>query len=399
MKQTVRLGRVRGIPVGMHWSVLVVIALVAEILGAGVLPSLIPHRSAGAYWLMAIAAALLFAASLLAHELAHALVARHEAVEVRSITLWLLGGFTELGGEPATPAAELRIALAGPGTSLAAAVGFGAATLGASAASGMEVVTAALSWLAITNTLLAVFNMLPGAPLDGGRVLKALLWRHYGDRLRADRAAARAGRYLGIVVVAAGLAETVGWRNFSGLWLILIGWFLAGAAGAEERTARIKDVLAGVLVSDIMTPDPDIAPAWSTAADFIERVAGQSRQNVFPVVGFDGDLVGAVSLDDLGRLPPAARADVRVDRVATAVPPAYRAAPDDPAAALFTRPPLLGELAAVVLAGGRVIGTVTADDLRRALRLAPLRSPRANHGATAAGKGLAIQAGGGNGDE
>jgi Zn-dependent protease/CBS domain-containing protein len=375
MKQTVRFGRVRGIPVGMHWSVVVIVALIAQILGASVLPGVIPHRSAGAYWLMAVTGALLFVASLLAHELAHALVARRKGVEVRSITLWLLGGFTELGSEPATPGAELQIALAGPGTSLAAAVAFGAAAAGASAVAGMEVITAALSWLAMMNALLAVFNLLPGAPLDGGRVLTALIWRHYGDRRRAGRAGARAGRYLGVAVAAGGVAEFIGWRNFDGLWLILIGWFLVSAAGAEERAAQIKDVMAGVRVSDIMMPDPDIAPAWTMVADFIQRVAGQSRQTVFPVVGFDGDLAGVVSLDTLSRLPPTARAELRLDRIATAVPPAYRVGPDDPAAALFTRPPLAGELAAVVLAGGRVIGTVTTNDLRRALRLAPLRGP------------------------
>ncbi len=380
MKQSVRLGRVRGIPVGLHWSVIVIVALIAEILGASVLPGLIPHRPASAYWIMAITGALLFAASLLAHELAHALVARRKAVQVRSITLWMLGGVTELGGEAKTPGAELQIALAGPATSVVAATAFGAAALATARLSGMEVVNAALSWLAIMNVLLAVFNMLPGAPLDGGRVLKALMWRRYGDRARADRLAARTGRYLGIAIAVAGAAEFVGWRNLGGLWLVLIGWFLVSAAGAEERAARVKDVMAGVRVSDIMTPDPEIAPAWSMAGDFVERVARHSHQSVFPVVAFDGALVGAVCIDQLARLHPAARSELRLDRVATAVPPPYRVAPDDAAAPLYTRPPLVGELAAVVLADGRVIGTVSTDDLRRALRLAPLRGT-AGHGA------------------
>jgi Zn-dependent protease len=372
MKQSVRLGRVAGIPVGMHWSVAVILALIAEILGANVLPGLIPHRAASAYWIMAIAGALLLLASLLAHELAHALVARRKAVEVRSITLWVLGGFTELGGEPKTPGAELQIALAGPATSVAAAAVFGAMALATARVGGLQVVTAALFWLAMMNAVLAVFNMLPGAPLDGGRVLKALLWRHYGDPARADRLAASAGRYLGFAVAAAGVAELAGWRDFGGLWLILIGWFLASAAGAEGSAARIKDVMAGVRVSDIMTPDPDVGPAWSTAGDFIERVARQSRQRVFPVLSFDGSLVGAVSLDQLARLHPVQRAELRLDRVAQAVPPSFRVAPDDPAASLFSRRPIAGELAAVVLSAGRVIGMVTTDDLRRTLRLAPL---------------------------
>ncbi len=377
MKQSVRLGRVAGIPVGVHWSVMVIIALIAEILGANVLPGIISHQPASAYWIVAIAGALLFVASLLAHELAHALVARRKAVPVRSITLWVLGGVTELGGEPRTPGAELQIALAGPATSVVAACVFGAAALGTGKIHGLDVVTAALFWLAMMNALLAVFNMLPGAPLDGGRVLKALVWRRYGDGARADRLAARAGRCVGIAIAAAGVAEFVVWRNFGGLWLVLIAWFLVSAAGAEEGAARASDVMAGVRVSDIMTPGPDIAPAWSTAEDFIERVARHSHQSVFPVVDFDGALVGAVSLDHLARLHPIQRSELRLDRVATAVPPPYRVAPDESAASLFARPPLLGELAAVVLSGGRVIGTVTTDDLRRALRLTPLRGAEA----------------------
>jgi Zn-dependent protease len=372
MKQSVRLGRVAGIPVGLHWSAIVILALIAEILGASVLPGVIPHRSASIYWIMAILGALLFLASLLAHELAHALVARRKGVQVRSITLWVLGGVTELDGQATTPAAELQIALAGPATSVAAGAVFCAAALATARVHGLAVVTAALVWLAAMNALLAVFNMLPGAPLDGGRVLKALVWRHHGDQARAERLAGQAGRYVGIAIAAAGVAEFVGWRNLGGLWLLVIGWFLATAAGAEAHAARAKDAMAGVRVCDIMTPDPDIAPAWSTAADFVERVVPNARQSVFPVVGFDGDLVGVVSLDQLARLHPLQRSELRLDRVAMAVPSRYRVAPDDSAASLFTRPLIAGELAAVVLADGRIVGTVTTADLRRALQLAPL---------------------------
>lgn len=373
MKQSLRLGRVAGITVGVHWSVVVILALVAYILGTSWLPAVIKHQPASAYWIMAISAAVVFLASLLAHEIAHALVARRKGVAVHSITLWMLGGFTELGSEPRTPGAELQIALAGPVTSMAAAAAFGVATYLCGALGGPVIVTAGLSWLAIMNGLLAVFNMLPGAPLDGGRVLRAALWRHYGDRVRADLAAARAGRYLGVVIALAGIAELVMWRDAGGLWLILIGWFLVSAASAESGAAQVKDTLAGVRVRDIMTADPDLAPAWHSPAVFIEHVARQSRQSVFPVVGFNGELVGAVSVNVLAHLRPRERDELRLEQIAINVPSLYRADPDDPAASLFGRAPLGGELAAVVLSGGRVIGIVTSEDMRRALRMAPLR--------------------------
>ena len=197
MKQTVRLGRVAGIAVGAHWSVAVILVIIAELLAVAVLPGAFPRQSAGLYWAVAGIAAVVFLASLLAHELAHALVARRHGVGVRSITLWMLGGVAELDGDPPSAGADLRIALAGPAASLVAAALLFGAGAGIGAAGGPGVVVAAAMWLAVMNGILAVFNLLPGAPLDGGRVLRAVLWRHYGDRGRAERGTARHHRWIG----------------------------------------------------------------------------------------------------------------------------------------------------------------------------------------------------------
>ena len=209
MKQSVRLGHVGGITVGAHWSVAVILVIIAQVLAVSVLPAAHPHERPAVYWTSGIIAAALFLASLLAHELAHALVARRSGVTVRSVTLWMLGGVTDLEGEPPTAGADFRIALAGPVASLAAGgicYGLGAAV---HAAGGPALVVAAASWLAVMNVVLAVFNLLPGAPLDGGRVLRAILWRRYGDRERAERGAARAGQALGVVMMALGAAEAL----------------------------------------------------------------------------------------------------------------------------------------------------------------------------------------------
>ena len=367
MKQSVRLGRVAGIPVGAHWSVAVILVLIAELLAVSVLPGAFPHQSAGLYWVVAGAAAVVFLASLLAHELAHALVARRNGVGVRSITLWMLGGVAELDGDPPSAGADLRIALAGPAASLAAGlVLFGAgAAIGAAGGSGVAV--AAATWLAVMNGILAVFNLLPGAPLDGGRVLRAVLWRHYGDRGRAERGAARAGRILGAALIGLGIGELLAFRSLGGLWLMLIGWFLISAAAAEENAAAAKTALAGVRVADVMTADPELAGGWESVSEFVGRAAARSRQDVFPVVGPGGDLAGVVLASQLARVPAGDRNRLRLDQVALAVPPGYRAAPDDPAGPLLTRRPLGGQVAAVVLDGGRVTGLVTVGDMRRAL--------------------------------
>jgi hypothetical protein len=218
------------------------------------------------------------------------------------------------------------------------------------------------------NGILAVFNLLPGAPLDGGRVLRAALWRHYGDRERAERGAARAGRALGAVMVGLGIGELLAFRSFSGLWLMLIGWFLITTAAAEEKTATAKVALADVRVADVMTADPELAGGWESVSEFIGRAAARSRQDAFPVVGPDGGLTGVVLVSQLARIPASGRARLRLDQVALAVPSGYLAAPDDPASPLLARRPLGGRVAAIVLAGGRVVGLVMVGDLQRSLQ-------------------------------
>jgi Zn-dependent protease len=367
VKQSVRLGRIAGIQVGAHWSVAVMLVLLAQLLAVTVLPAAHGHQPTALYWVAASAGAVLFLASLLAHELAHALVARHHGVPVRSITLWMLGGVSELDADPPSAAADLRIALGGLMFGAAAAI---------SAVRGPGVAVTAAMWLAVMNGLLAAFNLLPGAPLDGGRVLRALLWRHYSDRERAERGAARAGQVLGTVIVGLGIAELLALRSLGGVWLALIGWFLITAAAAEEKAAAAKKALAGVRVAEVMTPDPEVASGWANVASFADRVAARSWQTAFPVVGPGAGLIGVVLTSQLARIPPADRVRLRLEQVALPVPASYRAAPDDPAGPLMTRRPLGGEVVAVVIADGLVVGLVTVSDLERALRWRPLAGAR-----------------------
>ena len=379
MRQDIRLCRVAGIPVGANWTVVVVLVLLAWLLGCSVLPGAVPHQPVAAYWIVACATAVLFLASLLGHELSHALVARRTGLTVRAITLWMLGGITEFEGEPHDSASDFQIAVAGPAVSLAGGGVFLGAAMAVRYADGPAVVTAALVWLAFMNGLLAVFNMLPGAPLDGGRVVQAVLWRRYRDRCRAEIAAARAGQVLGTAIIGLGIAVVL-WDVVDSLWLMLVGWFLISAAEAERRTAVAASALAGMRVADVMLADPQIAQGWITVQDFADRVAAWSRQDAFPVVDQAGRLVGVVVTEQLARVPRDTRQTLRLDRVALVVPPPYVAAPEDPAGPLLTRRPLGGEVMAVVLADGQVVGMVTADDLRQAVRRCKpathLRSPR-----------------------
>ena len=374
MKQTVPLGRAAGIRVGVHWSVLVIVLLIGWLLSAQILPAMTPHQPTAAYWAAAVPCAAAFMAALLAHELAHSLVARRYGVPVTSITLWALGGISELGREPPTARADLRIAVAGP----AASLGTGLVSAGLAAAvragGGPGIAVAALAWLAAMNILLAAFNLLPGTPLDGGRILRAYLWRRHGDRVRAAQSAAAAGRVLGAAFIAIGIGEILLRADIGGLWLALIGMFVMSAAAAEANAETAAAALAGMRAGDVMTPDPDIGGTWMTVADFIGRIALASAQAGFPVVAPGGSLAGATGVSRLARVPPASRASTTLGQILTPVPPAYLAAPGDPAAPLLGRPPLADDLAAIVISDGRITGIVTVTRLRQIIRREALRA-------------------------
>src|SRR5512139_482106 len=259
VRATMRLGRIAGVEVGVNWSALVIVLLIVSGLAGGQLPRAYPGHNAVLYVVAAVVAAVLFLASLLAHELAHAAVARRNRVEVQSITLWLLGGVAQLKGEARSPGSDFRIAVVGPLTSVGAGLLFGVFATVAVLLDADRMLTGLLAYLAATNILLAVFNLLPAAPLDGGRVLRAALWQRTGDRERAAVTAARSGRVFGFLLAGLGLVQTLFTETWNGIWLVLVGWFLVSAATAEEQQARTTSKLSGLRASDVMTSGPVVA--------------------------------------------------------------------------------------------------------------------------------------------
>jgi len=371
MKQTVRLGRIAGIRVGVHWTVLVIMALLVQALAITILPSAAPGQPRPVYWAVGVVGAVLFLLSLLTHELAHAVVARRFGVRVEQVTLWLLGGVAELADEAPSARADLLVAAAGPLTSIAAGISFGAAALAGTALGAPAIVNGAFVWLGLTNLVLAVFNLLPGAPLDGGRVLRALLWRWHGDRDRAALQAARAGHGLGLLLVLVGVAEVLFTRSFSGLWLALVGWFLLSAANAETAAARYHSLLGRVPVRAAMHVDPVCGYPQQTIDDFVRTVAASPRHRAFPVRDDAGHPVGVVRLADLARVPVAARSTVRLADIAaplTSVPVVEAAQPLADVALIVARGAL-----ALVVDGGVLVGVVSADDVTHATELAALQ--------------------------
>ena len=337
MRAGMRLGHVGGVEIFADWSLLVVFALIAYSLAAGVFPSWHPDWGTPVALATALGAALLFLASVLVHELAHALVGRLGGVRVRRITLFMLGGIAHLEGEPRTWRTELVMAAAGPVTSFV--LGFAFLWLAGLVAGPIEVdpadpgsalaalspLATLLAWLGPVNLMLAAFNLLPGFPLDGGRVLRALLWGASGNLRRATRWASWSGRVLGGVLVGTGLlmlfglaAPLLGGGPASGLWLMFIGWFLHSAALASYAELVVKETLSAVPVARLMQTrltrvDPDL-----TVQRLAEEHMMASGQRVLPVER-GGRFLGLVSLSDLQKSEPRAWSRMSAAEIMTPV--------------------------------------------------------------------------------
>lgn len=375
MGDNVRLGRVAGIPVGMNWSLLVVFVLITLTLAEGFSETVSGYPDA-AYWLGAVSATLLFYGCLLAHELAHSLVARRAGVPVQGITLWLFGGVSQLGGEAASPEDLLRISVAGPLMSVALGVAFSAVAVLGGATGLPDLLVVTCGWLGGINLFLALFNLAPAAPLDGGRVLAALLWRRHGDRTRAAVSAARAGMMFGYVLIALGVLVFLAGGGIGGLWFVFLGWFLLTAARAETSHVQLRDALAGVRVADVMTPNPTDAPGSMTADTFLEEFALRHRFSAFPLKGPEGELEGLVTLSRLKAVPPERRASTTVRDIACPMSEVPVAAPDEPIVDLLGRMTDATDGRALVLADGELVGLVSPTDISRTVSLAALRPTR-----------------------
>lgn len=365
---SVPLGRVRGIAVGAHWSTIVAVLVIAQVVAVSVLPQTAPGHSALVYWTTGVLATLTFMLSLLAHELAHAFAAQRLGIGVERIDLWLLGGVSRLSSSPRSPKAEFLIAVAGPAASvvvtvLAGAAGTALATWGAPA-----LVVSPVLWLAITNGMLAVFNLVPAAPLDGGRVLAAAVWWRTGDERRGTKAAVVAGRAFGTLLAAFGLMQVFA-GALSGLWLVLLGAYLVVSSTAEQSANELRHRLGSALARDVMTSDPPIAPGWWTVQTFLHSLTSGPHRQVFPVVSFDGTAAGVVSLAELVRVQDPL--NTRIGDMCRALPGVPVAAPDEPLLDVLARTSLgQGRDIVLVLHEQHLDGVIGPEDVAWALELA-----------------------------
>lgn len=379
MEESIRLGRIAGVSIGLNWSVLLIAWLLSWSLASDLLPSSYPGQTTGAYWTAAVVTALVFFVSLLAHEMGHALMARRHGVRVEGITLWLFGGVAKFGGEAATPAAEFRIAAIGPAVSVALAGLFGGSAVALDVVAAPSLMVGAATWLATINLILAVFNLIPAAPLDGGRVLRAWLWHRSSNRTQATVAASNSGRFFGYLLIVLGVVEFAAGAGLGGLWFVFLGWFLLSAANAERVHAVTTDALAGVRVSDVMSPDPSVVPESLTLAEFLDDHVMRHRWSAFPTIVNDGAISGLVTLGQVKDVPVPERATTLVRDIACPIDQTTLACPDDPVVELIERLSTCSDRRALVFDGDQLVGIVSPTDINRAVELAVLRTSTNPH--------------------
>jgi Zn-dependent protease/CBS domain-containing protein len=342
----------------------VIAFLIVYSLAESQFPRLFPGWTPGQYWLVAGGTAVLFFASVLAHELSHALVARRFGLKVDGITLFIFGGATTIDGDSRTPREEALIALAGPVTSIL----IGAAFIGVDLVVTQPQLGALVGWLGVINIALGVFNLIPGFPMDGGRVLRAFLWRIRGDQLAATRGAAIVGRIFAYLLI--GLGVFIALRPgglFSGLWLAFIGWFLSTASEATIAQAGIERTLRGVRVRDAMDESPPAVSPNESVADLVNERMLRGEERSFLVRHDDGGLAGLVTLTDVRRLPREQWPDARVTDIMTRHADLAAIGPDEPLADALRliQEREVGQLPVVEDDGRHPVGLVTRRGILR----------------------------------
>ncbi|HLH23197.1 MAG TPA: site-2 protease family protein [Chloroflexota bacterium] len=365
MESSFKLGRLAGIEIGVHYTWLFAFLLVAWSLASGFFPANYPGWGLATYWVVGILAALALFASVLVHELSHSFVALARGQEVHSITLFIFGGVSNLKAESERPQDEFLISIVGPLTSFVLAAIFWAAhqLVGL----GDSPLGAALGYLAIINLILGVFNLVPGFPLDGGRVLRSAIWAATGSLRRATDIASYVGQGVGFLLIFWGVARLLSGDFFGGLWTAFIGWFLNSAAETTRQQQVLSENLRGVRVAELMDPHPPTTPPDLTVTEFVTEHVLRRGQRAL-LVTEAGRLLGIVSITDAKELPQEAWATTPVARIMTPTP-LKTIAPD---ADLNTALELLvdgGLNQLPVVQAGNVVGLLSRADILRFIQL------------------------------
>jgi Zn-dependent protease/CBS domain-containing protein len=361
----IRLGSVAGFEISLDYSWFIIFFLILGTFGGAVFPAHSPELSRATHLLMGLTGTLLFFISLLLHELAHAFAARWKGVEVEGITLFIFGGMARTRSEASSPGDEFIIAGVGPLASFAiAAVLYGVAWVGPGMGLG-EPVTVVAEYLAFLNILLAVFNLFPGFPLDGGRLLRATLWKVSGNLLTATRTATTAGRALGWMIIGLGVwALLAGGAVVGGLWFVFIGWFLTHAARSSYQHVLLNELLSPLSAREAMSPDPETVSPDLLVDSLVHDYLMRRPYNSFPVTD-DGIIVGLVTLSQVKALPRDEWPRRNVAEIMTPLHETVVVEPDLPMMTVMERMRDLDVRRAMVAREMELIGIISTSDIAR----------------------------------
>jgi Zn-dependent protease len=365
------IGRWFGFKVRIDYSWFIIFGLVVWTFSSYVFPAQLPRLATGEYYAMGTAAALLLFLSVLLHELAHSIVARSRGVEVEGITLFIFGGVAQTKSEAERPIDEFLITIVGPLTSLALAGAFWGADVVVDFFAWPAAVGAVAGYIGVLNLVLAVFNMVPGFPLDGGRIFRSLVWQVTGDLDKATRWATWAGRAFGYALVAFGLFSLLQGFLLNGMWMAFIGWFLANAAASSYRNFRMRAALSGVPVSQVMASNPVTIPARLSVQEAIDHFFMRRPYSAYPVVE-DDRLIGLLSVERVSNVAAAERASTPVRAVLRPLDEIPTVNEDATLEDVLPHMEPKTEGRALIVRDGQVLGVITLGDVARWLRRAQL---------------------------
>jgi len=363
-RHSIPLGRILGIPIELDYSWFLIAVLVTWVMAVNYYPVEFKGASASEYWLMGAATAILFFVSIVLHELAHSFVATRYKVRVDRITLFIFGGVSQIAGEPPSAGSEFLIAVVGPLTSFVLA---GLFYVSERFLTGVPPVLAVAKYLALINCLLGVFNLIPGFPLDGGRVFRAIVWGVNKNFRRATLIAASTGRFFGFLFIALGVWQVLGGNVFNGLWIAFIGWFLESAAGSQLQMQMVQGLLGGHKVTEAMGSDCARTSGNTTLQKLIDEQVLTHAQRCFLVEAGDR-VVGFLTLHDIKAVP---RASWPATTAAEAMIPIEKLSTIDPNAELWTAMNKMGKDGVnqmPVLAGSKFVGMLSRGDILKYLQ-------------------------------
>jgi Zn-dependent protease/CBS domain-containing protein len=364
-RHRIRIGQIFGISVDLDYSWFLVVGLLAWMLAVGYYPVEFRGWSPGEYWLMGLITALMLFVSVLIHELGHSVLAKRFGLSVPRITLFVFGGVSEIAAEPPSAGAEFWIAIIGPIVSLALALFFWEIE---PLVAWSQPLFALAKYLALLNLILAVFNLIPGFPLDGGRVFRAIIWRFTGRYRRATMIAAVTGRFLGFLLIFIGVWEALSGNLFDGLWTAFIGWFLDGAAASQLQQEMLKDLLGEHKVLDAMKRDFPQVPGEITLQELVDNQIMRAGARCFVVNGANGAL-GLVTLADIRKVPRSDWPTTPASQVTVPLPKLSSTRPDAVLWSAFEKMGRDGVNQLPVVESDQIVGILSREDVLHYLRL------------------------------